>query len=89
MTIFHGVGARLESRQKAAMTTLKALQHLGQLLARGLRIERQDPIDDVIHPPPVGRVEVPRLGARLEVAQHHSGRVGTQIEGLAIQQCGL
>ena len=66
------------------MTALKALQHVRQLSPRGLRIELQDPMYDVTHPPRVRRVEVSRVGARPEVAQHHSRRVGTEIEGLTV-----
>ena len=72
-----------------AMTALKAFQDVRQLLAHGLRIELQDAMYDVAHPSHVRRVQVSRVGARPEVAHHHSRWVGTEMEGLTIHQCGL
>ena len=81
----HGVGAGLEGASEPPVAPLEVLEHLGQLPARGLGIERQHPIDDVSGPRPIRRVEFPRLGGRLEVAHHHSRRIGTQTEGLTVE----
>src|ERR1700692_4509524 len=59
---FHVVGPRLESRQQVAMAALEILQHLGQLTAGRLGIERLDPVNDAIHPRFVRLVLLPRFG---------------------------
>lgn len=81
----HGVGARLEGRQEPAVASFEVLEHVRQLQTRGLRIEREDPLDNVRHPPRIRRVEIPRLDARPEVAHDHSRRIGTQTEGLMVE----
>ena len=80
-----GVGARLEGRQEPAVAPLEVLEHVRQLSTRGLRIERQDPLDNVRHPPRVRRVEIPRLDARPVVAHDHSRWIWTQTEGLMFE----
>ena len=71
------------------MAALEILEHVGQLAGRGLRIERQDPVDDMVGARLVGGVEVARLGRRLERAHDHARRIGAQIESLPVQERGL
>ena len=87
--LFHFVGARLERLQQVAMPALEILQHVRQLAGRGLRIERENPLDDMVGAGLVGRVEIARFGCRLERAHDHARGVGTQIERLPIQESGL
>ena len=87
--VFHFVGTRLERLQQVAVPALEILKNLGQLVVRRLGIERKDPLDDMVRPRLVGRVEIARFGRRLERAHDHPGRVGTQIESLTVQEGGF
>ena len=68
------------------MTALEILEHVGQLAGRGFGIQRQNPIDDMVRAGLVRRVEVARLGRRLERPHDDARRVGPQIKGLPIQE---
>src|SRR5580698_417430 len=83
---FHFIGARLKYLEQIAVPALEVLEHLGQLAGSGFGIERHDSIDDVVRPCPVGGIEVPRFGCRLEWAHDHSRRIGAQIETLPVQK---
>ena len=71
------------------MTTLEILQDVGQLRGRGLRIERENAVDDMVGARLVGGVEIARFGRRLERAYDHPRRIGAQIERLPVQESGL
>ena len=71
------------------MAALEILKDIGQLVSRRLWIEGQYPVDDMVRPSLVGRVEVPRLGRRFERAHDHPRRIGAQIESLPIQERSL
>ncbi len=86
---FHFVGTELKRLQQVAVPALEVLQHIRQLAGRGLRVERENALDDMIGPRLVGRVEISRFGRRLERAHDHAGGVGTQIESLPIEKGGL
>lgn len=87
--VLHLVGPGLEGRQQAAVATLEILQDIREEARRGLGIERQDPVDDVVRARSVGRVEVPRLGRRTERSHDHPRRVGAQIQGRPVQERDL
>jgi hypothetical protein len=84
--IFHFVGACLENRQQVAMATLEVVEDLDEQAGSRFRVERQDPIDDVIRPCLVCNVEVARLRRRLERPHDHARRIGSQIQSLPIQK---
>lgn len=71
------------------MTPLEIFEHVGQLAGHGFRIERKHAINDVIGACLVGRIEVARLGRRLERTHNHTRRIGTQIKSLTIQEWKL
>ena len=87
--VFHFVGARLECLQQVAVAPLEILKDIGQLAGCRLRIERQDPVDDMVRPGLVGGIEVPRFGRRLERTHDDPRRIGAQIKSLPVQECGL
>ena len=84
----HFIGARLESIEQIAVAALEILEHFGELMGRGLRIERQDSVDDVIRARLVGGVEVSRLGCRPEWPDDHSRRIRAQIETQPVRKQG-
>ena len=87
--LLHFVGPALERLQQVAMAALEILQHVCKLVGRGLRIEIENALDDMIGTRLVGRVEIARLGRRLERAHDHTRGIGTQIECLPIEKSGL
>ena len=87
--LLHFVSTQLERLQQVAVAALEILQHVGQLVGRGLRIESENALDDMIGARLVGRVEIARLGRGLERAHDHARGIGTQIECLPIEKGGL
>ena len=71
------------------MATFEVLEHVAQLLRGSFGIEPKHPVDNVIGPDLIGRVEVARLSRRLEGPDDDPGRIRAQIQGLAIQESGL
>ena len=71
------------------MPAVEILQHVGELAGSGFGIERENAVDDMVGACLVGRVEIARLGRRLERAHDHPRGVGTQIKRLPIQESGL
>lgn len=88
-SVFHFVGARREFLEQIAVASLEVLKNFGQLDGGRFRIERQDPVDDMIRPGPIRGIKVPRFGCRLEGAHDHSRWIGPQIESLPVQERGL
>ena len=83
---FHFVGTGFECRQQVAMAAEKVLEDVGELSGRGFGIECENPLDDMVGACLVGRVEIARLGRRLERPHDHSRRVWMQIERLPVQE---
>ena len=73
--VFHFTGTRLERSQQVPVPALKILKNFGQLIVRHLWIETKHPVDDMVRPRLVGRVEIPRFGRGLEWAHDDSGRI--------------
>ena len=87
--VFHFVGARLEGRQKVAMAALKVLKDIGELVRRHLGVQRHDPLDDMVCPGLICRIEVARFDRRLERAHDHSRRIRAQMKSLTVQERDL
>lgn len=85
----HLGGPRLEDRKQVSVPAIEVLEHLGQLSGPGIGIEPQDPIDDMVGSDPIGRVEIPRLGGRLEGSNDDPCRIGAQVERLTVYKCGM
>ena len=71
------------------MAPLKILEDLCQLTRSGLIVKGKDPIDDMIGPGLVCRIEIARLGRRLKWPDDHSCRIWAQMQRLAVQELGL
>ena len=84
--VFHFGGARIERIEQVAMPAFEILEHVGQLLRCGFRIEAENPVDDMIGAGLVGAIEVSRFGRGLEGADDDARRIGAQIERLAIEE---
>jgi hypothetical protein len=87
--LLHLRGARLEDFDQISMATVKVFKHFVQLLCGGFGVETKNPVDDMIGPEFIGRVEVSGLSRRLERPDDDSGRIRAQIQTLAIQKSGL
>ncbi len=59
------------------MTSLEVLEHVGKLGRGGRRVQREYPVDDVVRSRFIRRIQVARLGSRLEWTNHDTGGVGT------------
>ena len=87
--LFHLGGARLEDVEQISVTAFEVFEHVAQLLRGSLGIEPKHPVDDMIGPGLVGRIEVSGLSRRLEGPDDDPGRIRAQIQGLPIQELGL
>ena len=56
------------------------------MTVRCLGVERENPLDDMVGAGLVRRIEVARLGGRLERPNDHAGRIRPQMKGLAIEK---
>jgi hypothetical protein len=83
--IFHFVGAGLERLKQIPVATHKIFEHVGQLVFCLLRMERKDPVDNMIGARFLGRIEITWLRRRFKRPYDDSGRIGPEIERLAIQ----
>jgi len=86
--VFHLSRTRFEPCQQVAVPAIEIVQYVVQEAISGLGIHRKDPTHDVIRPPLICRVEIPRLGRRPERANHDPRRIGPQIERLAVDEGG-
>ena len=84
--VIHVTCTGVEGCQQVAMARLKVFQYLSQLMTRGLWIESQHPIDDVVRASAIRTVEVPRLGGGVEWAQYHPFGVRTQSNVVGFQE---
>ena len=82
-------GARLENIEQISVTAFEIFEHVAQLLRGSFGIEPKNPVDDMIGPDLIGRIEVSGLSRRLEGSDDDPGRIRAQIQGLAIQELGL
>ena len=87
--LFHFDGARLEGVEQIAMTPLEILEHFRKVHGHRLRIERQDPVDDMVCPGLVGGIEVAWLRRWFERTHHHTCWIGPEIEGLPVEKRGF
>ena len=71
------------------MAALKIFQDVAQLLRGRFRIEPKNPVDDMVRPSLIGRVEIARFSRRFEWPDHDSGRIRPQIQYLPLQELGL
>ena len=71
------------------MPALEILQDIGELAGNGYRIECENPVDDMIGPCLVGRVEITGFSRRLERANNYPRGVWAQIERLPVQESSL
>ncbi len=86
--LFHHIGARFERLQQVAVAAVEILQDVFELAGNGFGVERENPVDDMVGPRLVGRVEIARFRRRLERAHDHPRRVGTQIKRLTVEEGG-
>ena len=75
--------------EQISVAPFEVFQHIVQLLCSRFCIELENPVDDMVRPGFIGRIEVPRLSRRLERPDDDSGWIRTQIEGLAVEESGL
>ena len=87
--LLHFVGPALKRLQQVAVPALEILQHIGQLAGRGLRIEIENALDNMVGARLVGRVEIARFGRRLERTHDHARGIRPQIERPPIDKSGL
>jgi hypothetical protein len=73
--IFHFRSASLEGRQQISVATIEIIEHFSQNIGCNQRIERQDPVDDMIGPRLVRGIEVSRFGRGFERAHEDTRRV--------------
>ena len=71
------------------MTTLEVLEHFGQLPRGSPGLESKHPVDDMVGPGLIGRVEVSGFSRRLEGSDDDPGRIRAQMQDLAVQESGL
>src|SRR6266545_4150969 len=74
----HLSGTCLENIEQIPMATFEVLEHVAQLLGGSFGIEPKYPVDNMIGPDLIGRVEVARLSRRLEGPDDDSGRIRAQ-----------
>jgi hypothetical protein len=86
--IFHFVGAGLERLKQIPVATQKIFKNVCQLVFCLLRTERKDPIDNMIGARLICRIEIAWLRCGFERPYDDSGRIGPEIEILAIQDRG-
>jgi hypothetical protein len=87
--VLHLGGARFKNVEQVPVTTCEVFEHLAQLLRGSFGIEPKHPVNDMIGPDFVGRVEIARLSRRFERPDDDPGWIRAQIEALAIHEFGL
>jgi hypothetical protein len=75
--LFHIRSARLEDVQQIPVTAFEIIEHVRQLSRGSFGIEPKNPVDDMIGPGLIGRVEV--SGFSLEGPDHDPGWIRAQI----------
>ena len=87
--LFHLACPVFKCREQVAVAALEVFQDILKHAIGRLRIERQNPIDDVVCARLIGRVEIPWLRRRFEGTNNDTRRIGTQKKRLAVQKSGL
>ncbi len=87
--VLHLAGARLESVQQVSMAAFEIVENVEQKTFRRRGIQRDDPVDDVVRPRLVDRVEISRLDRRPEGPHDHPRRIRAQIESLSREEHGF
>ena len=77
--LFHFSGARLENIEQISVTTFEIFEHVVQLLCSRFGIEPENPVDDMVRPGLVGRIEVSGFSRRFERPDDDSGWIGPQV----------
>lgn len=85
---FHFRRALLKSLEQVTVPTEEIVEHISQLTRNGGRVQCQNAINDVICAGFVCGIEVARLGRRLEWTHNDPCRIGAQIQGLPVEECG-
>ena len=86
---FHFGGSLLEYLQQVSVPAIEIFEHIGQLTCCGLGIEPENPVDDMVCTCLVGRIEVPRLGCRLERPHDDPGGIRAQIRACRFKNMGM
>ena len=86
---FHVRGAGLEDLEQVSVTAFEIFQHVAQLSCGRIGIEPQNPLDDMVGPRPVRRVEIPGLSRRPERPDDDPGRIRAQAQVLTVQESGV
>jgi hypothetical protein len=71
------------------MPTQEIVENVCELNRNGFRTERENPVDDMICPHLVGRVQVAGFGCRLEWPHDDSRWIGAQMKPLPVQERSL
>ena len=66
------------------MPAVEIFEHIRQLHRRRVRIEPDDPVDDMVGARLVRRIEVARLDRRFERAHDDPSRIRAQIQRLSV-----
>jgi hypothetical protein len=88
-SILHFICAGLEPFQEITMSPLEIVEDIRKLNRNGLRTKRENPVDDMICPHLVGRVQVAGFGCRLEWPHDDSRWIGAQMKPLPVQERSL
>ena len=87
--LLHFVGPGFKRLQQVAVPALEVLKNIIELAGRGLRIELENTLDNMVGSRLVSRVEIARFGRRLERTDDYARGVGTQVKRLPIEKSGL
>jgi hypothetical protein len=87
--LFHVRGAGLEDLEQVSVTAFEIFEHVAQLSCGRIGIEPKDPLDDMVGPRLIGRVEIPGLSRRPERSDDDPGRIRAQIQVLTVQESGV
>src|SRR6187402_1572638 len=88
-SILHFIRAGLEPLEQVTMSPLEIFEDISKLNCNGFGTERENPVDDMICAHLVGRIEVARLGRRLERSHDDSRWIGAQMKPLPVQERSL
>lgn len=72
---FHFRGASFENLEQIPVASFEIIEDVAQLLRRGFRIEAKNPVDDMVRPGLVDRIEVARFSRGFERPNDDSGRI--------------
>ncbi|BAL76276.1 hypothetical protein S23_30700 [Bradyrhizobium cosmicum] len=71
------------------MSPLEIVEDVRKLDRNGFRTERENPVDNMICPHLVGRIQIAGFGCRLEGPHYNARRIGAQMKPLPIQERSL